>query len=123
MSILATPFGSVNSNGTPSLYAGQPISTEVKISTSFRWGPNRDDQNQSFMMRYNVEETIRDWLISGPKRGEFIAKVCNIDCLLTNQLEFVLGKRFIYDSDNLVGIASRRIAFTQDQRFRTSCCR
>ncbi|EKM83061.1 hypothetical protein AGABI1DRAFT_118454 [Agaricus bisporus var. burnettii JB137-S8] len=74
MSILATPFGSVNSNGTPSLYAGQPISTELKISTSFRWGPNRDDQNQSFMMRYNVEETIRDWLISGPKRGEFIAK-------------------------------------------------
>jgi hypothetical protein len=88
MSILATPFGSVNSNGSPSLYAGQPISAELKIQTSFHWGPNRNNQNRSFMMRYNVEETIRDWLISGPKRGEFVAKVCNIIFYPMNQFDF-----------------------------------
>ncbi|KXN82613.1 Trafficking protein particle complex subunit 10 [Leucoagaricus sp. SymC.cos] len=72
INILATPFGDVTSPA--SLYAGQPISAELKIDTSFHWGPSANNRTQGFVMRYNVEETIRDWLISGPKRGEFVAK-------------------------------------------------
>ncbi|KAF9452305.1 hypothetical protein P691DRAFT_805187 [Macrolepiota fuliginosa MF-IS2] len=74
INILATPFGSVSAIGSSSLYAGQPISAELRIDTSFHWGPSANDQDQEFVMRYNVEEIIRDWLVSGPKRGEFVAK-------------------------------------------------
>lgn len=27
-------------------------------------------------MRYDVEERVKDWLVSGRKRGDFVAKVC-----------------------------------------------
>ncbi|KAF5358539.1 hypothetical protein D9756_001945 [Leucocoprinus leucothites] len=74
INILGTPFGSVTKPAQTSLYAGQPISAELRIDTSFHWGPSANDRSQEFLMRYNVEETIRDWLISGPKRGEFVAK-------------------------------------------------
>lgn len=111
ISILATPFGNVDNVGSPSLYAGQPISAELKIDTSFHWGPSRNDRDQRFMMRYNIEETIRDWLISGPKRGEFSAKVCIALCMKCNVLTFALflGQWFVHNASHLAGVTSWRI--------------
>lgn len=56
------------------LYAGQPISAELSIRTSFHWSSNRGE-NQTYRMRFDVEELVRDWLVSGRKRGDFIARV------------------------------------------------
>jgi len=76
ITILGTPFGSVTGSGlTMPLYAGQPISAELRIDTSFHWSPSANDRCQEFSMWYNIDEIIRDWLISGPKQGEFVAKV------------------------------------------------
>jgi trafficking protein particle complex subunit 10 len=57
-----------------SLYAGQPISAILSIDTSLHWGT--EQSGNSYMLRFDVEEMVRDWLVSGPKRGDFMAKVC-----------------------------------------------
>lgn len=73
-----TTLGSAKPHSTAPLYAGQPISACVTIRTSFGWGPN-ENLTGSYTLRYDIEEMVRDWLLSGPKRGEFEAKVssCN----------------------------------------------
>ena len=77
MHILPSPFSkeqpSSDSDKLPPLYAGQPISAELTIETSFHWGENAD--GQAYRMRFDVEELVRDWLVSGRKRGDFMAKV------------------------------------------------
>jgi hypothetical protein len=57
------------------LYAGQPISALISIHTSFHWGTRRDSGRRSYEMRFDIEEMVRDWLISGRKRGDFEAEV------------------------------------------------
>ncbi|KAJ7940762.1 trafficking protein particle complex subunit 10 [Mycena leptocephala] len=52
---------------TPSLYAGQPIPAILTIHTSFHW-------DRAYMMRFDVEEMVREWLVSGRKRGDFAAR-------------------------------------------------
>ena len=76
--ISLTKNGSVKHHSAAPLYAGQPISAFVTIRTSFGWGPN-ENLTGSYTLRYDIEEMVRDWLLSGPKRGEFEAKVgpCN----------------------------------------------
>lgn len=59
----------------PSLYAGQPISANLTIKTSFHWGVSHNDPTSRYVLRFNVEEMAREWLVSGPKRGDFLAKV------------------------------------------------
>ena len=60
----------------PSLYAGQPISANLTIKTSFHWGgANQNDPARRYVLRFNVEEMVREWLVSGPKRGDFVATV------------------------------------------------
>lgn len=60
------------------VYAGQAILCSLSISTSFRWdASNTDPKERLYQMQYDVEEMIRDWLVSGRKKGEFIAKVCD----------------------------------------------
>jgi hypothetical protein len=56
------------------MYAGQPILAQVTIHNSFHWG-SVGYENPEFRMRYDVEERTKDWLVSGRKRGDFIAKV------------------------------------------------
>jgi hypothetical protein len=76
--LLSTPFAkqTTETQGPlPSLYAGQPISANIAIHTSFHWGSSPSDTNQRYLLRFNVEEMVREWLVSGPKRGDFIAKV------------------------------------------------
>ena len=76
--IVATGF-SVDSESTNQLlplYAGQPIPALISIHTSFHWGTRRDSGPKSYGMRFDIEEMVRDWLISGRKRGDFEAEVC-----------------------------------------------
>ncbi|KAI0797709.1 trafficking protein particle complex subunit 10 [Abortiporus biennis] len=56
------------------LFAGQPISALLTITTSFHWAPAEDAHVDAYTMRYDVEEMTKDWLVSGRKRGEFIGK-------------------------------------------------
>ncbi|KAF9009438.1 trafficking protein particle complex subunit 10 [Cyathus striatus] len=58
---------------TSSLYAGQPIPAIISIHTSFHWGSTEKDRSRKYAMRYNMEEMVKEWLVSGPKRGDFIA--------------------------------------------------
>ena len=56
-----------------SLYAGQPISANLTIKTSFHWGANQENATRRYVLRFNIEEMVREWLVSGPKRGDFVA--------------------------------------------------
>lgn len=75
--ILATPSSgeSTPTHPLPPLYAGQPIPALLSIQTSFHWGTRQDTSHKSYLMRFDVEEMVRDWLIGGRKRGEFEATV------------------------------------------------
>ncbi|PPQ67646.1 hypothetical protein CVT25_012674 [Psilocybe cyanescens] len=73
--IISTPFAkNYEQHKLPSLYAGQPISAHLTLHTSFHWGSNPSDINRQYLLRFNIEEMVREWLVSGPKRGDFIAK-------------------------------------------------
>lgn len=60
---------------TRPLYAGQPISALLSVHTSFHWSPPEDTKVDSYLMRYDIEDVIHDWLVSGRKKGDFVAKV------------------------------------------------
>ncbi|KAM6500907.1 Trafficking protein particle complex subunit 10, TRAPPC10 domain containing protein [Amanita muscaria] len=53
------------------LYAGQPVAANLTICTSFHW---HVDKRQQYAMRFDIDELVKDWLISGCKRGDFIAR-------------------------------------------------
>ncbi|KAA1469549.1 hypothetical protein DENSPDRAFT_857972 [Dentipellis sp. KUC8613] len=73
--LLATPFSleAVSSDKLPALYAGQPISALLTIRTSFHWGLKSSNPNRRYRMRFDIEEMVREWLVSGRKRGDFEA--------------------------------------------------
>ncbi|KAF8229518.1 hypothetical protein L208DRAFT_1439127 [Tricholoma matsutake] len=71
--ILSTPFAETSTLKPLPLYAGQPISALLTINTSFRWGTSANDKERQYMLRYDVEELVKDWLVSGRKRGDFAA--------------------------------------------------
>ena len=80
--ILSTPFSDRTiTQGGLLLYAGQPISAALTIHTSFHWGSDVGEKDRRYMLRYDVEEVVKDWLVSGPKRGDFIAMVDFNGCL------------------------------------------
>ncbi|KAF8968386.1 trafficking protein particle complex subunit 10 [Flammula alnicola] len=73
--IISTPFAKETlSDELPPLYAGQPISANLSIHTTFHWGSSASDINKRYLLRFNIEEMVREWLVSGPKRGDFVAK-------------------------------------------------
>ncbi|PPR03937.1 hypothetical protein CVT26_001142 [Gymnopilus dilepis] len=96
--IISTPFAKESDgHGVPSLYAGQPISANLTIHTSFHWGSTPNDANKGYLLRFNIEEMVREWLVSGPKRGDFIAKdgathVVPITLIALHHGEFSLPK-------------------------------
>ncbi|KAF8894667.1 trafficking protein particle complex subunit 10 [Infundibulicybe gibba] len=74
--ILSTPFSSADHSQDDDalpLYAGQPISASLTIQTSFHWGSAPEERSRRYTMRFDVEEIARDWLVSGRKRGDFVA--------------------------------------------------
>jgi trafficking protein particle complex subunit 10 len=76
LSILSSPFAkkAQPSHMLPPIYAGQPISALLNVRTSLGWG-GVPDSSKTYKLRFDIEETVSDWLISGQKRGEFQAKV------------------------------------------------
>ncbi|KAI0319372.1 trafficking protein particle complex subunit 10 [Amylostereum chailletii] len=75
LTILPTPFptSAPSSRERLPLYAGQPVSANLTIQTSLHWGSG-DRSRKSYRLRFDVEELIRDWLVSGRKRGDFEVK-------------------------------------------------
>ncbi|KAI0306635.1 hypothetical protein B0F90DRAFT_1691802 [Multifurca ochricompacta] len=65
---------SESSDQMPPLYAGQPIPALLSIKTSFHWGKRQHASRKSYQMRFDIQEMVRDWLISGRKRGDFEAE-------------------------------------------------
>ncbi|KAI0327179.1 hypothetical protein GY45DRAFT_1328000 [Cubamyces sp. BRFM 1775] len=75
LQVLDNPFSSEKPHKrSRPLYAGQPISALLTVQTSFHWAPPEDTKVESYMMRYDIEDLTQDWLISGRKRGDFLAK-------------------------------------------------
>jgi len=60
------------SDHLPPVYAGQPISATLILQTSFHWA-EKEGKQSSYKMRYDVEERVKDWLLCGRKRGDFVA--------------------------------------------------
>lgn len=85
MQIMPNPFvADGNSRKLPPLYAGQPIAATLSVTTSFHWAPSEDSHNKTYLMRFDVEMT-KNWLVSGRKRGDFVARVrmqCTKECTL-----------------------------------------
>jgi len=69
--IHASPFDSPENPAL--IYAGQPISGTLSIRTSLHWG-DAESKRQKYILRYDIEERIKEWLVCGRKRGEFIAR-------------------------------------------------
>ena len=93
LQILENPFSAEVEKAekrTRPLYAGQPISALLTIKTSFHWAPPEDTKIQNYNMRYDIEDLTQDWLVSGRKRGDFVAKVC----LLAISRRLVLTRSF-----------------------------
>ncbi|KAI0736997.1 trafficking protein particle complex subunit 10 [Fomitopsis betulina] len=70
----ANPFTAKPSGQTPPLFAGQPISAMVTVTTSLHWAPLEDEEMDHYLLRYDIQDMTGDWLISGPKRGDFRAE-------------------------------------------------
>ncbi|KAF7793103.1 hypothetical protein EIP86_004211 [Pleurotus ostreatoroseus] len=74
LQIMPNPFlADGDSRKLPPLYAGQPIAATLSVTTSFHWAPSEDSHNKSYLMRFDVEMT-KNWLVSGRKRGDFVAR-------------------------------------------------
>ncbi|KAI0831480.1 trafficking protein particle complex subunit 10 [Trametes gibbosa] len=75
LQIMENPFSLEKSKKrSRPLYAGQPISALLTVHTSFHWSPPEDTKVDSYLMRYDIEDLTHDWLVSGRKRGDFVAK-------------------------------------------------
>ena len=58
------------------LFAGQPAAATLSIGSSFHWrGPGAPPDGESHPMRFDVQEKGTDWLVSGRKKGDFLAVV------------------------------------------------
>ncbi|KAI0780765.1 trafficking protein particle complex subunit 10 [Trametes elegans] len=75
LQVMENPFSAEKpQRRTRPLYAGQPISALLTVHTSFHWAPPEDTKVESYLMRYDIEDLTQDWLVSGRKRGDFMAK-------------------------------------------------
>jgi hypothetical protein len=80
----------VQSEQLPPIYAGQPINATLIFKTSFHWA-EKEGKQRCYTMRYDVEERVKDWLLCGRKRGDFIATVSppvsvHYHCLILNDV-------------------------------------
>ena len=84
--LVANPFDQkpLTIEEMPPVFAGQPVTAILSIHTSFFWAAPDKDAKQ-YRMRFQVDENIKDWLISGQKRGEFKAKVRSFFLVLNGE--------------------------------------
>ena len=80
--IAVAPKASTSNPSENALYAGQPIDAILSVHTSFHWGTSAGDKERKYLMQFDVEEMIKDWLVCGRKRGDFAAMASPIRFLL-----------------------------------------
>jgi len=73
MNIVAAARIQISTEKNTALYAGQPIPATLSVHSSFHWGTSANDKDRQYIMQYDVEEMVKEWLVSGKKRGTFIA--------------------------------------------------
>ncbi|TFK72158.1 hypothetical protein BDN72DRAFT_836546 [Pluteus cervinus] len=69
---LSPPTRASEQEHDTSLYAGQPVPATITIHTTFHWGSSANDTSRRYRLRFDVEEMVKDWLVSGQKRGDFV---------------------------------------------------
>jgi hypothetical protein len=72
--ITVQPSQDMRSDPASPIYAGQPIPATLILKTSFHWA-EKEGKQPFYKMRYDIEERIKDWLLCGRKRGDFVATV------------------------------------------------
>lgn len=61
-----------------SLVVGQPVTLMVSISSSAMWASTNNDADETRrQMVYDVVPDFEKWLVSGPKRGLFVARLAS----------------------------------------------
>ncbi|KAJ3845286.1 trafficking protein particle complex subunit 10 [Lentinula raphanica] len=73
MNIVAAAEIKLSMQKDTALYAGQPIPATLTVHSTFHWGTSANDKERQYMMQYDVEEMVKEWLVSGKKRGTFVA--------------------------------------------------
>ncbi|KAF5391403.1 hypothetical protein D9757_001971 [Collybiopsis confluens] len=73
MNIVAAAQIVISGAENEAFYAGQPLPVTLTIHTSFHWGTSANDKEREYVMQYDVEEVVKEWLVSGKKRGTFSA--------------------------------------------------
>ena len=68
-------------------------------------------------MRFDIEEMVRDWLISGRKRGDFKAEVCTYQSDRFGGAELTLGWVDFDHSGDTDCTTSRGVIVTQSSGF------
>ena len=99
LDLVASPFDTkpLPVENMPPVFAGQPVTAIMSIHTSFYWAAKEKGVKQ-YRMRFQVDENIKDWLISGQKRGEFKAKVDSNLAFSFNQMLIGLVSHFFKDN-------------------------
>lgn len=65
----------------------------VTVTTSLHWAPLEDEEMDHYLLRYDIQDMTGDWLISGPKRGDFRAEVCPCETDRNMSLMFTFAGR------------------------------
>jgi hypothetical protein len=106
----------IHSDQLPPIYAGQPISATLILKTSFHWA-EKEGKQHSYKMRYDVEERVKDWLLCGRKRGDFVATVGSTTRVHTHgKPDRLLEWWFIHCSPDLDSPSPRRNYLAQGRR-------
>ena len=71
-------------------------------------------------MRFDVEELLNDWLVSGQKRGDFLAKVRAVTCSSESLLNFELGRGNFHRANHSYSSPSRRVILAESFSYSSS---
>jgi hypothetical protein len=74
-------------------------------------------------MRFDVEELLNDWLVSGQKRGDFLAKVRTATRSIKLLLNLELGWWNLHHADHSYSSPPRRTTPTESLSHSSSCRR
>lgn len=119
--IMSSPLSKNSSkHQLPPLYAGQPISALLSITTSFHWGESQRSSDRRYKMRFDVEEMVKEWLVSGQKRGDFIATVSAQTHRLGCRLTLCVGWLDIYRPYHINRITPRRTQVAESRCYPSS---
>lgn len=64
---------------TEAIFSGQPLQAILHISTAFHWGSGSTPRD-GYPLRFDIDPDVAgNWLISGQRRGEFVAKARSLE--------------------------------------------